>query len=60
MIPGFGKNTADVLKMVRKTIYKKYYASYKKKIGMTDTDVAPWHLPFLIFRLSMWNIDSEL
>jgi len=60
MIPGLNKMVAAILETIRKTICKKYYAAYKKKTGMTDTDVAPWRLPFLIFRLSVWNIDSEV
>jgi hypothetical protein len=60
MIPGLSKAVAAILETIRKTICKKYYAAYKKKTGMTDADVAPWRLPFLIFRLSVWNIDSEI
>lgn len=60
MIPGLSKAVAAILETIRKTICKKYYAAYKKKTGMTDADVAPWRLPFLIFRLSVWHIDSEI
>ncbi len=60
MIPGLNKTVAAVMEVIRKSICKKYYAAYKKKTGMTDADVAPWRLPFLIFRLSVWNIDSEI
>ncbi len=60
MIPGLNKAAAAVLETIRKTICKKYYTAYKKKTGMTDDEVAPWRLPFLIFRLSVWNIDSEV
>jgi len=60
MIPGLSKLVATILETIRKSICKKYYAAYKKKTGMTDADVAPWRLPFLIFRLSVWNIDSEI
>ena len=60
MIPGLNKAVAAVMEVIRKSICKKYYAAYKKKTGMTDADVAPWRLPFLIFRLSVWNIDSEV
>lgn len=60
MIPGLSKAAAAVLEMIRKTICSKYYAIYKKKTGMPDSEVAQWRLPFLIFRLSIWNIDSEV
>ncbi|PKM72268.1 MAG: phosphotransferase [Firmicutes bacterium HGW-Firmicutes-16] len=60
MIPGLSKAVATILETIRKTICKKYYAAYKKKTGMTDADVVPWRLPFLIFRLSVWHIDSEI
>ena len=60
MIPGLNKAVAAVLETIRKTICKNYYAAYKKKTGITDAEVAPWRLPFLIFRLSVWNIDSEI
>lgn len=60
MIPGLNKAVAAVMEVIRKTICKKYYAAYKKKTGLTDAEVAPWRLPFLIFRLSIWHIDSEI
>lgn len=60
MIPGMSKLAAMVLEAIRKLVCKKYYASYKKKTGMTDAEIAVWRLPFLIFRLSIWNIESEI
>jgi hypothetical protein len=60
MIPGLNKAVAAVMEVIRKSICKKYYSEYKKKTGMTDAEVAPWRLPFLIFRLSIWHIDSEI
>jgi len=60
MIPGLSKAMATILESIRKSICKKYYALYKKKTGLTDADVTPWRLPFLIFRLGIWNIESEV
>jgi tRNA A-37 threonylcarbamoyl transferase component Bud32 len=60
MIPGLSKTVAAILEKIRKSICKNYYALYKKKTGMTDAEVAPWRLPFLIFRLGIWNIESEV
>ena len=60
MIPGLSKVVAAVMESIRKSICKNYYALYKKQSGMTDADVAPWRLPFLIFRLGIWNIESEV
>jgi len=60
MIPGLNKLVASILEMLRKGICKKYYRLYKEKTGMTDADVQPWRLLFLIFRLGVWNIDSEV
>ena len=60
MIPGMSKAAAAILETIRKSICKKYYAAYKKRTGLTDSEVTPWRLPFLIFRLSVWNIDSEI
>jgi hypothetical protein len=60
MIPGLSKFVAAILERIRKSICKKYYALYKEKTGMTDAQVAPWRLPFLIYRLGIWHIDSEV
>lgn len=60
MIPGLSKAVAAILEIIRKSICSKYYALYKKQTGITDEEVAQWRLPFLIFRLSIWNIDSEV
>lgn len=60
MIPGMSKLAGAALEAIRKTVCRKYYADYKKKTGMTDQEVARWRLPFLIFRLTIWNIDSEI
>jgi hypothetical protein len=60
MIPGLSKPVAAILEVIRKSICSKYYALYKKKTGLTDAEVAPWRLPFLIFRLGIWNIASEV
>jgi len=60
MIPGLSKAVAAVLEIIRKSICSKYYALYKKQTGLTDEEVAMWRLPFLIFRLGIWKIDSEV
>jgi hypothetical protein len=60
MIPGLSKPVAAIMETIRKSICKNYYALYKKQTGLTDAEVAPWRLPFLIFRLAIWNIDSEV
>ena len=60
MIPGMSKLAGAALEAIRKTVCRKYYADYKKKTGLTDQEVARWRLPFLIFRLTIWNIDSEI
>lgn len=60
MIPGLSKVVAALLEVIRKSICSKYYALYKKQTGITDDEVAIWRLPFLIFRLGIWNIDSEV
>lgn len=59
MIPGMSKLAGAALEAIRKTVCRKYYADYKKKTGLTDQEVARWRLPFLIFRLTIWNIESE-
>lgn len=60
MIPGLSKTVAAMLEKIRKSICKNYYALYKKGTGLKDSDVAPWRLPFLIYRLGIWNIESEV
>lgn len=60
MIPGLNKTVAAVLETIRKMICKRYLKAYKKATGMTDAQISPWRLPFLIVRLGIWNIDSEV
>lgn len=60
MIPGLNKTVAAVLEGIRKLICKNYLKEYKKQTGMTDAQIALWRLPFLIVRLGVWNIPSEV
>lgn len=60
MIPGLNKAVALALESVRKYLCKRYLKEYQKTTGMTDAEIAPWRLPFLIVRLGVWNIDSEV
>lgn len=60
MIPGLNRVLALVLEQVRRHLCRKYYSAYKQKTGLTDAQVAPWRLPFLIVRLGVWNIKSEV
>lgn len=60
MIPGLSKAMAAALEMIRKAICKRYVKKYKAATGMTDAEIAPWRLPFLIVRLGVWNIESEV
>ena len=60
MIPGLSKAVAKVMEMIRRIICKKYYKKYKQITGVTDNEVALWRLPFLIVRLGIWNIESEV
>jgi hypothetical protein len=60
MIPGLNRVLAMVLEQVRRHICSKYYSAYKEKTGLTDAEVAQWRLPFLIVRLGVWNIKSEV
>lgn len=60
MIPGLNKAVAMALETVRKFLCKRYLKEYQKTTGMTDSEIAPWRLPFLIVRLGVWNIDSEV
>lgn len=60
MIPGLNPAVASVLEFLRKSICKKYLKKYKAATGMTDEQIAPWRLPFLIVRLGVWAIDSEI
>ncbi|MCI6011237.1 MAG: phosphotransferase [Firmicutes bacterium] len=59
MIPGLNPAVAAVMEFLRKTICKKYLKRYKAASGMTDEEIAPWRLPFLIVRLGVWCIESE-
>jgi len=60
MIPGLNKIVASLLEAIRKLICSRYLRTYKKKTGMKDSEIAPWRLPFLIVRLGIWNIASEV
>ena len=60
MIPGLSKAVASVLEFLRKSICKSYVKKYKAASGMTDEEIQPWRLPFLIVRLGVWSIDSEI
>jgi len=60
MIPGLNKAVASILESIRRMICKGYLKEYKKATGMTDAEIAPWRLPFLIVRLGIWNIESEV
>lgn len=60
MIPGLNKTVVLALETVRKLLCKQYLKEYQKTTGMTDAEIAPWRLPFLIVRLGVWNIDSEV
>ncbi|MDC7124122.1 MAG: phosphotransferase, partial [Spirochaetales bacterium] len=60
MIPGLNRAVALVLEVIRKMICSKYYAAYKADTGLTDEEVKPWRLPFLIVRLGVWNIETEV
>lgn len=60
MIPGLSPAVASVLEFLRKSICKKYLKRYKAATGMKDEEIAPWRLPFLIVRLGVWSIESEI
>ncbi|MGN1144765.1 MAG: phosphotransferase family protein [Anaerovoracaceae bacterium] len=60
MIPGLSPAVAAVMEFLRKTICKKYLKRYKAASGITDEEIAPWRLPFLIVRLGVWCIESEI
>jgi len=60
MIPGLNKNVAAVLEKIRKSICSHYLAIYEKETGMTKEEIQPWRLPFLIVRLGIWHIESEV
>ncbi|MBS7526159.1 phosphotransferase [Fusibacter paucivorans] len=60
MIPGLNKAVRFTLEAIRKQICKYYMKAYKTATGMTDEEIAKWRLPFLIVRLGVWHIDSEI
>lgn len=60
MIPGLSKALASVLELVRKTLCRQYLKAYKKATNITDEEIASWRFPFLIVRLGVWNIKSEV
>ena len=60
MIPSLSKAVAKAMEMIRRIICKKYYKKYKQMTGLTDDEVSQWRLPFLVVRLHIWNIDSEV
>ncbi len=60
MIPGLNPVVAAILESIRKGICKKYLRQYKTVTGMTDAEIIRWRLPFMIMRLGVWNIDSEV
>ncbi|WP_108928237.1 phosphotransferase family protein [Leptospira johnsonii] len=45
--------------VVRKFILKGYLKRYLSVSGMDWREVEKWRLPILIFRLGLWNIESE-
>ncbi|WP_367898851.1 phosphotransferase family protein [Leptospira sp. WS58.C1] len=45
--------------VVRKFILKGYLKRYLSVSGMDWKDIERWRLPILIFRLGLWNIESE-
>jgi len=60
MIPGLNRIVAFLLESIRKLICSRYLKIYKNKTGLTDAEITPWRLPFLIVRLGIWNIASEI
>jgi hypothetical protein len=60
MIPGLNKAVSFILEAIRKQICMHYLKAYKASTGMTDDEIAMWRLPFLIVRLGVWHIDSEV
>lgn len=45
--------------VVRKFILKGYLKRYLSVSGMDWKDIERWRLPILVFRLGLWNIESE-
>lgn len=60
MIPGLSPAVAAVLEFLRKKICNKYYKIYKAETGLNDREVEQWRLPFMIVRLGIWNVASEV
>jgi len=60
MIPGLNRVVAAILEGIRKGICRGYLKNYKRISGMTDEEIACWRLPFLIVRLGVWHIASEI
>lgn len=60
MIPGLSKAVAAVMQFLRRKICRSYYKKYKAQTGMTDDEVQIFRLPFMIFRLGVWTIESEI
>ena len=60
MIPGLSKAVAAVMQFLRGKICRSYYKKYKDQTGMTDDEVQIFRLPFMIFRLGVWTIESEI
>ena len=60
MIPGLSKAVAAAMQFLRGKICRSYYKKYKAQTGMTDEEVQIFRLPFMIFRLGVWTIESEI
>lgn len=57
--PGTPKLKIIFYNIVRKFILKGYLKTYRALSGIDMEEVKRWRLPILIFRLGLWNIESE-
>ena len=60
MVPGLPDDVAALLEKLRKEQYVIYMDEYKAATNITDEEIALWKLPLYIFRLGIWNIESEV
>ena len=59
LFPGISLWQKIFYETVRQYILSKYLKRYFRVSGLSRVDLEPWRLPVLLFRLGLWNIESE-
>lgn len=60
MIPSLSPAMKVAMNVVKKLICKGYTKHYKKLTGITDKEIDDWKFAFMIVRMGVWQIESEV